>query len=86
MILLPGFPENKRETARGDRYSFAEGAVEVEVSTEVEIIVGVGDAGAHVKFLLCLFLVIISSYAFLCIFKPPSCYFSSGRYSKMSPG
>lgn len=58
----------------------------MDSAAEVEIVVGVGDAGAHVKFLLCLFLVIISSYAFLCIFKPPSCYFSSGRYSKMSPG
>ena len=86
MILPPGFPKNKREIARGDRDGFVERTVKVEVAAEVEIVVGVGDTGAHVKFLLCLFLVIISSYAFLCIFKPPSCYFSSGRYSKMSPG
>lgn len=86
VILSPGFPENKRKIARGDRDGFAKRAVKVEVAAEVEIVVGIGDTGAHGELLLCLLLVIISSYAFLCIFEPPYCYFSSDRYSKMSPG
>lgn len=47
VILPPGFPENKREIAWGDRDGFAERTVKVEVSAEVESVIEVGDTGAH---------------------------------------
>jgi len=62
VILPPGFPENKRKIARGDRDGFAKRTVKVKVAAEIEVVVSVGDTGAHD--------IILSSIFFVLLFLP----------------